>query len=163
MSKGCWAQSIKWAVHCYIFNEAMQQWPTLFQPFYQPRAANVQGRKVTVTETSAHHEIKLSDPSSCVWEGEFRSWHLRGDGNLGPCLLLDLLQVAALLSNQPAYVVVASDDLQRDVFHPTPTNTRSFGYTWGQVVLSGTFVAIIWRKVLLATWIQQRIKEDVLT
>lgn len=70
-----------------------------------------------------------SDHSSCMWEGEVRSWDLRGDGNLGPCLLLDLLQVAALLSNQPAYIVVASDDLQRDVFHPTPTNTCSFGYT----------------------------------
>lgn len=49
---------------------------------------------------------------------------LRGDGNLGPCLLLDLLQVAALLSDQPAYVVVASDDLQRDVFHPTQDTQR---------------------------------------
>lgn len=80
-------------------------------------------RRGTVTETSARRVIKLGDHSSRVWEGEVRSRDLRGDGNLGPCLLLDLLQVAALLSNQPAYVVVASDDLQRDFFHPTPTNT----------------------------------------
>lgn len=86
-------------------------------------------RRGTVTETSARRVIKLGDHSSRVWEGEVRSRDLRGDGNLGPCLLLDLLQVAALLSNQPAYVVVASDDLQRDFFHPTPTNTRRFGYT----------------------------------
>lgn len=54
---------------------------------------------------------ELGEHIKGVWKGEARSRDSRGDGNLGPCLLLDLLQVAALLPNQPADVVVASDDL----------------------------------------------------
>lgn len=49
---------------------------------------------------------------------------LRGDGDLGPCLLLDFLQVAALLSNQTTNVVVAGKDFQRDVFHSINTNAH---------------------------------------
>lgn len=50
---------------------------------------------------------------------------LRGDGNLGPCLLLDLLQVAALLPNQPAHEAVVGEDFQRDVLRPTHTQTHT--------------------------------------
>lgn len=93
-------------------------------------AANEQERKAWHRDMNSYAWLtKLSDRIKCVWKGEAGSSDLRGDGNLGPCLLLDLLQVAALLSNQPAYVVVASDDLQRDVFHPTHTHTQSYDYT----------------------------------
>lgn len=54
-----------------------------------------------------------------VLKEEGGSRHLRGDGNLGPGLLLDLLQVAALLPDQPAHEAVVSEDFQRDVFSPT--------------------------------------------
>lgn len=56
-------------------------------------------------------------------EGE--SGDLRGDGNLGPCLLLDLLQVAALLTNQPAHEAVVGEDFQGDFLRPTHTNTHT--------------------------------------
>lgn len=46
---------------------------------------------------------------------------IRGDENPGPCLLLDLLQVAALLSNQPAHQAVVSEDFQRDLLRPAST------------------------------------------
>lgn len=35
---------------------------------------------------------------------------LRGDGYLGPCLLFDLLQVAAFLPDQPAHQAVVGED-----------------------------------------------------
>lgn len=54
---------------------------------------------------------------------------LRGDGDLGPCLLLDFLQVAPLLSNQTTNVVVAGKDFQRDVFHSINTNARRHTHT----------------------------------
>lgn len=59
-----------------------------------------------------------------VLKEEGGSRHLRGDGNLGPGLLLNLLQVAALLSNQPAHEAVVGEDFQRDVFSPTNARRR---------------------------------------
>lgn len=59
-----------------------------------------------------------------VLKGEGGSRHLRGDGNLGPGLLLNLLQVAALLSNQPAHEAVVGEDFQRDVFSPTDAHRQ---------------------------------------
>lgn len=53
------------------------------------------------------------------------SGDLRGDGNLGPCLLLDLLQVAALLTNQPAHEAVVGEDFQGYFLRPTHTNTHT--------------------------------------
>lgn len=47
--------------------------------------------------------------------------NLRGDGYLGPCLLLDLLQVAALLPNQPTHQAVMGKDFQRDFLRPKVT------------------------------------------
>lgn len=54
--------------------------------------------------------------------GKGGSADLRGDGNLGPCLLLNFLQVSALLPNQPAYEAVVGEDFQRDVLRPTQKN-----------------------------------------
>lgn len=60
----------------------------------------------------------------CVCE-KGRSGDLRGDAYLGPCLLLNLLQVAALLPNQPAHQAVVGEDLQRDVLRPKHTQTHT--------------------------------------
>lgn len=53
----------------------------------------------------------------------FKKWwaDIRGDENPGPCLLLNLLQVAALLSNQPAHQAVVGEDFQRDLLRPAST------------------------------------------
>lgn len=71
---------------------------------------------------------------ACVKEGGGSSWRgdLRGDGNLGPCLLLNLLQVAALLPNQPAHEAVVGEDFQRDVLRPTPRE-HTYRHTHTQV------------------------------
>lgn len=50
---------------------------------------------------------------------------LRGDGYLGPCLLLDLFQVAALFPNQPTHEAIVGKDFQRDVLRPTTTHTHT--------------------------------------
>lgn len=49
---------------------------------------------------------------------------LRGDGYLGPGLLLDLFQVAALLPNQSTHQAVVGKDFQRDVLRPTGTQAH---------------------------------------
>lgn len=61
-----------------------------------------------------------------VFKEEGGSGDLRGDGNLGPCLLLNLLQVAALLPNQPAHEAVVGEDFERDVLRPTNTHPHTF-------------------------------------
>ena len=43
---------------------------------------------------------------------------LRGDGDFRPCVLLDFLQVAALLPDEPPHQTVVSQDLQRHLLSP---------------------------------------------
>lgn len=63
--------------------------------------------------------------ASFVLKEEGGSRDLRGDGNLGPCLLLDLLQVTALLPNQPAHEAVVGEDFQTDFLRPTNTHVQA--------------------------------------
>lgn len=56
---------------------------------------------------TAIFETDSSQKLYCVCS---RRADLRGDGYLGPCLLFDFLQVAALLPNQPTHQAVVSED-----------------------------------------------------
>lgn len=65
----------------------------------------------------------FKDFSVFVLKEKGGSRDLRGDGNLGPCLFLNLLQVTALLPNQPAHEAVVGEDFQSDFLRPTNTHT----------------------------------------